>query len=67
MRVQPANQREMKETFKDAMLASHAADGLGNLLYQVHSKHFTSIIFHEEETNLQFYEHVGECDLAMSI
>ena len=35
-------------------------DGLGNLLFHMHSVHINSILFAKEETSLQFYEHVGE-------
>lgn len=36
-------------------------DGLGNLLFHMHSVHLKPILFAKEETSLQFYEHVGEC------
>ena len=35
-------------------------DGLGNLLFHMHSVHLKPILFAKEETSLQFYEHVGE-------
>ena len=34
------------------------SDGLGNLLFHMHSVHFKPILFSKEETSLQFYEHV---------
>ena len=36
-------------------------DGLGNLLFRMHSVHLKPILFAKEETSLQFYEHVGKC------
>ncbi|KAL7474610.1 hypothetical protein ACHAW6_000577 [Cyclotella cf. meneghiniana] len=33
-------------------------DGLGRFLFQMHSIHYVPILFAEEETTLQFYEHV---------
>lgn len=35
-----------------------AAGGLGNLLFHIHSTHFSSIFLATETTSLQFYEHV---------
>ncbi|KAL3775489.1 hypothetical protein HJC23_013540 [Cyclotella cryptica] len=33
-------------------------DGLGKFLFQMHSLHYTALLFAQEETMLQFYEHV---------
>ena len=41
-----------------AVVGSEKSKGnLGDLLYDVHSKHFTSVFGRREETDLKFYEH----------
>jgi len=37
---------------------SKVGEKLGNLLYHIHSSHWSSPIGHKETTSLQFYEHV---------
>eukprot|EP01083_Nonionella_stella_P087935 244838_1 len=43
---------------KNTKSTSTRLDGVGNLLYHVHSTHCKSILCAKEETSLQFYEHV---------
>jgi hypothetical protein len=41
-----------------AVLQRNNIEGLGTFLFQMHSKHFNSVLYAQEETLLQFYEHL---------
>ena len=40
--------------------SNNATDGVGNLLFRMHSVYRKPFLFAQEETSLQFYEHVGK-------